>query len=176
MNSRIDTVNGKEVQEFKKNTDYFEMSDGVFWTVEALMKKYDIGKSTLYNKARDNNIPTMKVLGIVTFKDSDKFNKLKNGAGNIENLKGKGVLSYAELYRKIDELITFVRAATIPDATQNKEVQELILSINTRTFTHTAEISNLTNKLNLVYESCFRTEKMVFEILEHLTKGKSNDK
>lgn len=115
MNSRIDTVNGKEVTEFKKNTDYFEMSEGVFWTVDALMRKYDIGKSTLYNKARDNNIPTMKIFNVVCFKDSDKFNKLKNNAGNIENLKGYQLTSYAELHRKVEELLNSIRAQTLPN-------------------------------------------------------------
>jgi hypothetical protein len=189
MNNKIDTVNGKEVTEFKRNTDYFEMSDGVFWTVDALMKKYEIARSTLYNKVRDNNITGMKVLDIQCFKDDDRFAKQKNGAGNIEHLRGHQLTSYAELHRKIEELLTSIRAQTLPkgidgiasqvekaigemfaartEASANLKQQYQAITANTNTHNdwhaqHNKELSRLNNTVK-------ETNRLLNEVLNYLT-------
>jgi hypothetical protein len=160
MNNRIDTVNGKEVTEFKKNTDYFEMSDGVFWTVEALMKKYDSGRSTIYNKARDNNIPTMRVIDTVCFKDSDKFTKGKPG-GNVKSIEPHKLTSYAELHRKVEELIKTVRAATIPDLSdRERQSEDKLVGIETR--------------LSVLKDLILDMNECVHNILDEMTKEKKD--
>lgn len=165
MNNRIDTVNGKEVVEFKKNTDYFEMSDGVFWTIEALMKKYDIARSTLYNKAREHNIPEMKVLGIQCFKASDKFNKLKgNTTGNIENLQGKGLMTYAELHRKVEELLNSIRAQTLPSGIDGLASE--VRKVNDGYMVNMDRLNKTITRLN---DSVVENNRLLNEFLNYLT-------
>src|SRR4030095_5960471 len=94
--------NGTVEVEFKENTDYFRMSDGVFWTIEALKTKY--------KKAKEFDIATMQVLGVRCYKDDDRFEKSKLG-GRIENLQGKQVTSYVELHRKVEEATEAVSKA-----------------------------------------------------------------
>lgn len=169
---KIKEANGTEGYAFTKNTDYFEMSDGVFWTVDALMKKYDISKSTLYNKARDNNIPTAKIANIVCFKDSDKFNKIKSGTGtgNIEHLKGYQITTYAELHRKVEELIKQVRSATIPvDANTHSihlELQELKSDIKNNDLL----LRNQEQRLSTLKDIVLDMNECVHNILDELTK------
>lgn len=177
MNNRIDTVNGKEVVEFKKNTDYFEMSDGVFWTVDALMKKYDIGRSTLYNKARDNNIPTMKVLDIVCFKDSEKFNKIKKSAGDIGHLKGYQITTYAELHRKVEELLNSIKAQTLPSGIDGLASE--VRKVNDGYMVNMDRLNKTITRLN---DSVVENNRLLNEVLNYLTTNemekevKKNDK
>jgi hypothetical protein len=164
MINRIDTVNGKEVTEFKKNTDYFEMSDGVFWTIEALMKKYDIARSTLYNKARDNHIREMKILGIQCFKDDVRFAKQKNGAGNIENLQGKGLMSYAELHRKVEELLNSIRAQTLPSGIDGLASE--VRKVNDGYMVNMDRLNKTITRLN---DSVVENNRLLNEVLNYLT-------
>lgn len=160
MNNRIDTVNGKEVTEFKKNTDYFEMSDGVFWTIKALAIKYSTAENTIYKKAKDYNIATMKVLGITCFKDDKRFEKRTMG-GNPENLKGRSLMSYAELHRKVEELIKIVRSATIPNDENNIKIEYLV-KIEARVVHIEQEIERLKDIMNKILD--YVTQPEVVEV------------
>lgn len=169
---KVREENGTEGYAFKKNTDFFEMSDGVFWTIEALMKKYEIGRSTVYNKARDNDIPMMRVLNIVCFKDSDKFNKLKNGAGNIENLKGKQITTYAQLHRTVEDNIALNKVNW-------ERLSEFLSKTNNRLDDVNIQLSQINQKINDVFlaaddkvEEIKILRDTMQQILDHLTKGK----
>jgi hypothetical protein len=163
MNSEV-SINGKEITEFVKNTDYFEMSDGVFWTINALMRKYDIGHSTVYNKARDFKIPGMKILGTQCYKESDKFNKIKSNAGNTESLKGYQITTYAELHRKIEELIATVKSATVPEMYISEDVKNLSLLMR-----------NQEERLFVLKDIVLNIKESVDNILDEMTKEKKDD-
>lgn len=137
--------------EFKENTDYFRMSDGIFWTIDALCKKHNTASNTIYKKARDYNIATMKVLGVTCFKDDVRFDKQKSGAGNIENLKGHQLPTYAELARSIEELIKTVRASTIPERVE-------------------ANTNDCFLKLDDLYEEIKEIKTTLNKVLDYLTQ------
>jgi hypothetical protein len=163
MNNRIDTVNGKEVTEFKKNTDYFEMSDGVFWTIKALAMKYSTAENTIYKKAKDYNIATMKVLGITCFKDDKRFEKRTMG-GNPENLKGRSLMSYAELHRKIEELLNSIRAQTLPNGIDGLASE--IRKVNDGYMVNMDRLNKTITRLN---DSVVENNRLLNEVLNYLT-------
>src|SRR5689334_11638981 len=158
---------------FKENTDYFRMSDGVFWTIEALAKKYDCAVNTIYKKGKELDISTMNVLGIKCYKDDIRFEKSKGGAGNIEHLKGKQISTYAELYRKVEEAVDAMGKAigemfsARVEANSNLKQQYQAITANTNTHNDWhAEHNKALSRLN---DSVKETNRLLNEVLNYLT-------
>lgn len=146
----------EEVREvsFKKNVDFFEMAEGTFYTVDALIKKYHIGRSTVYNKARDAGIEVVKIASFPCFMDDGNAFSKKERVYNTKHLKP--MTSYGELTKII------------------KEISEFVLATNTRTFSHTAEITTIRKEQMRLLEAVYRIETTLSQILDHLTKEKDN--
>jgi hypothetical protein len=156
--------NGTVEVEFKENTDYFRMSDGVFWTIEALARKYNSATNTIYKKGKELEIATMNVLGIKCFKDDLRFEKSKGGSGNIEHLQGKQITTYAQLHRKVEE-------ATEAMA---KSIGEMFAARVQMNFTND-QVSRLTHFLQNMNEIIVKNEETLNAILSYLTKGEKKD-
>jgi len=155
--------NGTVEVEFKENTDYFRMSDGVFWTIEALKTKYNCAETTIYKKAKEFDIATMQVLGVRCYKDDDRFEKSKLG-GRIENLQGKQVTSYVELHRKVEEATEAM----------SKAIGEMFAARSQMSFTND-QVSRLTHFLQNMNEIIVKNEETLNAILSYLTKGEKKD-
>lgn len=143
--------NGTEEVTFKRNVDYFELADGTYYTVEALQKKYNLGRSTIYNKARDAGIELTKIAGIPCFMDDAVIFAKKERVYNTTHLKP--MTSYGELVVIVKDIQKDIRACTIPEGqTSNK------LAIIETLLLNSIEHQKTNNKL-------------LNEILNHLTKG-----
>lgn len=146
--------NGNTVTEvtFKKNVDYFEMAEGTLYTVDALMQKYDSGKSTIYNKARDAGMEVVKIAGFPCFMDDAKIFSKKERIYDTKHLKP--MTSYGELVNIVKDIH---RACTIPEEKTSSRlatIEALLLN--------TVEHQKANNKL-------------LTDILNHLTKGEKKD-
>ena len=154
VNGTDEATNGKEVT-FKKNVDYFEMAEGTFYTIDALMKKYDCGRSTLYNKGRDAGMEVVKIAGFPCFMDDAKVFSKKERVYETKHLKP--MTSYGELVKLVKDIQTDIRACTIPEEKTSSRlatVEALLLN--------TVEHQKANNKL-------------LTDILNHLTKGEKKD-
>jgi hypothetical protein len=156
MTLKLEENGKKEEQFFKKNVDYFCLDNGTFYTKAALARKYDVVESTIYKKAKEFNIATENIAGFTCYKDDFRFESTKN-KGNIENLKGKGVISYAVLLNQIRDMISVV--------TEQHNMQN----------DWNANLSGTLGRLEANFQSLVnaveKNTEILFEVLGHLTKG-----
>src|SRR5262245_53534528 len=89
-----------------ENVDYFNMADGLFMTIDSLAKKYGIGKSTVYNKARDANLTLKKIAGKPCFLDHKAFERQER-VYKTNHLKP--MTTYGELVKTVNEMATHTR-------------------------------------------------------------------
>ena len=97
--------------EFIRNKDYFELKDGVYFTVDALAKKYDTATNTVYKKAKEHSIAMDRVLGVTCFKDDIRFEKQTRQNGDPTRMRQ--IISYPELHDKVAEAIAQMFAARV---------------------------------------------------------------
>jgi hypothetical protein len=159
----IDRVDG-----FKENTDYFRMSDGVFWTIEALAAKYDCAVNTIYKKGKELEIPTMNVLNIKCYKDDKRFEKSKGGSGNIDHLKDRQLPNYAQVARMVEDMVEQFK---INNDINNQWHQRFLAEVSEIKLAQ-SRLTNFVNKLN---EVVVKNEETLQEILSYLTKGEKKD-
>ena len=162
-NNGIDTVNETEKIEFKENTDFFRMSDGVFWTIDSLCKKYNTAQNTIYSKANRFDIKSMKVLGITCYKDDARFEKQPRNT-STEHLKPHNLMSYAQLHRKVEEATEAM----------GKAIGEMFATRVEINFTND-EVSRLTHFLQNMNEIIVKNEETLNAILSYLTNGEKKD-
>lgn len=147
--------NGRKKDEEKKefvpikNRDYFEFKDGVYFTIEALCKKYDCQHTHIYRRRKEFDIPQQVVFNTTVIKDSEHFNKLPK-AMNLEGNIHK-ITSYAALHKSVIDMLQ-----------EFKEFRHT--QINWNTLDNQA-MSELTYAVR-------ENSKLLKEILNHLTQTK----
>lgn len=150
----VSEESGNKEVTFKKNVDYFELKEGTVYTIDALQKKYNIGRSTVYNKARDGNLELVKIGNFPCFLDDPNVFSKKERVYPASHAKHlKPMTSYGELVNMVKDIQRDIKACTIPDDnTSNRLATIEALLLNT------VEHQKANNKL-------------LNEILNHLTKG-----
>ena len=99
---------------FKRNVDYFELKAGTFYTLKALMAKYNCSNYHIYAKAKEFNVEKESILGQTVYKDAIKdgkpvFEKFAHvspefNKGTAEHLKAYRAVPFATLCANVREM------------------------------------------------------------------------
>jgi hypothetical protein len=151
----------KENRELKKNLDYFELSDGIYYTMEGLCLKYDCQHTHIYRRAKEFNIPTETLLNIKVYKDSEHFVKKPKATNNFGNSQVK-LVGYPTLIKTVED---FIKAIKESDAFYEQK------------------LNHLTNAVVRYGDNVRENNRLLNEILNYLTtvkmeatiKEKAND-
>lgn len=144
-------TNGHTEINLIENVDYFNMADGLYLTVEAINKKYNIAKSTAYNKAREHNIPMKKIAGNPCFLDHKGFKREERDYKKFAE-SGEKVPSYAGLFHLVNSESELNRLHRNAQEDWNREIN----------FKYDSFIQQL-----------IQVKEIMQQILDHLTKEKN---
>lgn len=85
-----------------KNTSssYIELKDGIYYTIQGLVKKYGLSKSYISKKIALFKTPRQMILGVTFYKDDSRFARSEEASNHKRNTKGleaTKAMNYAEL-------------------------------------------------------------------------------
>lgn len=159
--------NGNVEVTFKKNVDYFEFADGVYYTLDALKKKYDCGDSLIYKRAKEFDIERISILNVTCYKDDDRFAKIPH-KNRVRNFGDTGVKSYAEVYNQLQVTLDMLEE-------QRKQLIDKESAHRKDTGRIVDAVEKNTGMLVEYLKEIKRNNSLLEDLLNYVTKEKKND-